>query len=235
MPKFVPVSNTLHANTKVKQDLCYVHAKKEHLIPLVIHEFARASHVYPIFFVKNREKDQFRSVAVLGLQANQNVFYNDNGWLGDYIPESLHGYPFVLATDPKIKDQQILYFDEESERVNQTEGKNLFNEKGETTEFTTKMGSFLSDNILKHQQTQVFIEALVADGLIVQQNLEITIKKDEKFNVSGLYMIDEKALNELSDEKFLNLKKKGYLPPIYAVLLSMSRVSSIIKKLNETS
>ncbi len=233
MPKFVPVSNTHHSKTKVKQDICFSHAKTEHIVPLVIHEFSRAAHVYPIFFVKDSETGQFRCVALLGLQPKQNVFYSDSGWLAEYVPESLHGYPFVLATDPKVEDQQILYFDEESERVNKNEGQALFNEKGEAVEFTAKMGEFLSDNILKQQQTQAFIKDLLDDSLIIQQTLEITIKKDEKFNVGGLYMLDEKALNELSDEKFLELKKKGYLPAIYAALLSMSRVGSIIKKLSE--
>lgn len=232
MPKFLPVSSANHSKTKVKQDTCFSHAKKEHLVPLVVHEFSRAAHVYPIFFIKDSETEQFRCVALLGLQPKQNVFYSDSGWLADYIPESLLGYPFVLAPDAKIEEQQILYFDEESTRVNQTEGQALFDDKGKPTEFTTNMGEFLRDNILKQQQTQGFIKDLLDESLIIQQTLEITIKKDEKFNIAGLYMLDEKALNELSDEKFLKLKKKGFLPAIYSALLSLSRVGSIVKKIS---
>jgi len=233
MPKFVPVSSNSHASLKVKEDVSFSHAKTQHIVPLVIHEFANAAHDYPIAFVKDKEVGQFRCVALLGLKPGENVFFNEKRWQADYVPDSLKGYPFVLAADQKVEDQQILYFDQDSDRVNEEEGLALFNDKGEATEFTTNMGNFLSDLIFKQQQTQAFIKVLLDESLIVAQTLEVTLEGQEKFKVDGLYLFDEKAFNELSDKKFLELKKKGYLPPIYASLLSMSRVSSLIRKANK--
>lgn len=233
MPKFVPVSNTQHADFKVKEDVTFSHVKKQHILPLVIHEFARAAHDYPIVFVKDGETGQFRCVALLGLKPEQNVFYNEERWQASYIPECLRGYPFVLAADKNVEDQQILYFDQDSERVNQQDGQALFNEKGEQTEFITNMGNFLSDLVFKQQQTDTFIKALLEDSLITPQTLEVSLKGKDTYKVNGLYLLDEKALNELSDKKFLGLKKKGFLPPIYAALFSMSQVTALVNKANQ--
>lgn len=235
MPNFVPVTNTKHADFKVKQDVTFSHVKNQHMVPLVIHEFSRAAQDYPIVFVKDRETGQFRSVALLGLKPGENNYYDKNRWQAEYIPDSLRGYPFVLAADNKVEDQQILYFDQDSERVNQQEGQPLFDDKSEATEFTTNMGNFLSDLIFKQQQTDTFIKALLDDTLIVPQTLEVTLEGQEKFKIEGLYLLDEKALNELPDKKFLELKKKGFLPLIYATLFSMSRVGALVGKANKLS
>ncbi len=235
MPEFVPVNSSSHANVKVKEDVCFSHAKTQHIAPLVIHEFARAAHDYPIVFVKDREAGQFRCVALLGLKLGENVFYDEKRWQADYVPDSLKGYPFVLAADQKVEDQQILYFDQGSERVNEKEGVALFNDKGEATDFTTNMGNFLSDLMFKQQQTQAFIKVLLDESLIVAQTLEVTLQGQDKFKVEGLYLFDEKAFNELADKKFLELKKKGFLAPIYAALLSMSRVATLVRKANKLS
>ena len=43
---------------------------------------------------------------------------------------------------------------------------------------------------------------------------------DKKINFSGFRIIDEQKLAELADEDFLEWRKKGWLPFIYAHLFS---------------
>ena len=44
-------------------------------------------------------------------------------------------------------------------------------------------------------------------------------------------MIDEKKLNELSDDVFLELRKLGFLTAIYAHLMSLQHTQKLVQKL----
>ena len=51
----------------------------------------------------------------------------------------------------------------------------------------------------------------------------------EKRNINGLYLIDEQKLNQLSDEAFLELKKRGILGPIFGHLGSLNQVNRLAR------
>jgi len=235
MPNFIAVTSEKHKNTKVKRDLSFSHFKSQHLAPLVVHEFATAAHEYPIFFVKDNNSEDLRSVVLLGLKPGENLYYDEQKWKSNYIPEALIGYPFALANDPNNKDQQLLVVDEESERLNSDEGDALFDDDGKQTEFTTQLAEFLSAGIDKQFHTQAFIKKLQDLNLLINKSLDITITDKKSFSIDGIFMVDEAALNKLSDKDFLELRKLGYLAPIYASLLSMSKVSHLLKLLEQSA
>ena len=58
----------------------------------------------------------------------------------------------------------------------------------------------------------------------------LTIEIDgEKRDINGIYLVDEKKLNELSDEDFLDLRKRGFLGPIFSSLTSMHQVNRLAR------
>ncbi|MCF6193631.1 MAG: SapC family protein [Kangiellaceae bacterium] len=233
MPKLVAVNKNAHKDIKVTEDKSFAHVKSSHIASLVVHEFARASQDYPIIFVKDSETEEYRAVAVFGLKPGENLFYDENGWKANYKPESIQAYPFMLAPDPEIKDRQILVMDEESSRINTEEGEALFDKDGEQTEFVTKFGTFLSDHIVKQKGTKEFIKVLLEYKLIIHQTLEISSVDKKKTNIDGMYVVSEEALNKLSDKDYLDLRKRGFLPPIYASLLSLSRIGDLVRMIGD--
>jgi len=235
MPNFVAVTGEKHKNTKVKRDPSFSHFKTQHLAPIVVHEFATAAHEYPIFFVKDNNSDNLRSVVLLGLKPGENLYYGEQKWNASYVPESLLGYPFALVNDPNNEEQQLLVCDEESDRLNSEEGDALFDKDGKQTDFTTNLAQFLSAGIEKQFQTQAFIQKLVDLKLLITKSLDISITDKKSFSIDGIYMVDEAALNKLKDKEFIELKNLGYLPPIYASLLSMSKVSYLLKLLEQST
>jgi len=233
MPKFVAVNNTVHKDIKVLEDKTFAHVKSQHISSLVVHEFARAMHDYPIVFVKDSETGQFRAVAVFGLKPEQNLFYDENGWKAEYKPESIQGYPFVVVPDQNEENRQILVMDEESSRLSKEDGSALFDEKGEQTEFVTKLGNFLTEHLARQKTTQTFIKVLLDYELIIHQTLEISTVDKKKTNIDGMYVISEEALNKLKDKDYLDLRKRGFLPPIYTCLLSLARIGDLIRMIDK--
>jgi len=50
---------------------------------------------------------------------------------------------------------------------------------------------------------------------------------DQIKNVTGCYVINEERLNNLSDKKFLEIKEKRYLAPLYSHLTSLSQIERL--------
>ena len=52
--------------------------------------------------------------------------------------------------------------------------------------------------------------------------------------MGSFYAFDEAKFNELSDEDFLEMRKRGYLPVAYAILTSMQQMDGLFRLLQET-
>jgi hypothetical protein len=47
-------------------------------------------------------------------------------------------------------------------------------------------------------------------------------------NITGCYVINEERLNNISDERHLELRNKRYLPAIYAQLISLAQIERLV-------
>ena len=46
-------------------------------------------------------------------------------------------------------------------------------------------------------------------------------------DLNGIYVINEQKLNELNDEVYLEIRKRGYMAPIYSQLSSMNQLQNL--------
>ena len=228
MTNYIPLNSSTHKNTKITPPKSLTHTRSMHLAPLSVQEFANACHDYPIVFVKDSETGQFRATALLGIKPEQNLFYDEQRWKADYIPESLRLYPFIMSINPNDPEQGMLCVDSESDLLNEYEGQALFNEDGTQSDFTKATGEFVANYNAKQHSTLAFAKTLVEKSLLVTKNLELKLPNQESYNLTGLYIVDEEKLKSLSSEDFLYLREKGMLVPIYAQLFSLSRIQKLI-------
>lgn len=228
-PKVVPLNKEQHAKTKINNNDAFAHISKEHMLPVVVHEFVVAGAEFPIVFVKNQ--DRLQSVVLLGLSTAQNLFVQDQKWLANYVPRAARNYPLVLVREANAdNDRLMVALDESCSRVNQTEGHALFNDDGSESEFLsvrkTQMAEYLDMGVI----TQNFIEKLQSLDLIKEQVLTLNINGEER-RINGIHLVDEVKVNELSDEQFLELRKSGYLTAIYAQLMSLQHTQKLIRRI----
>jgi hypothetical protein len=216
-----------HKNLRIKANKNFKQAEKQHLALLQAHEFTAAALYYPIAFIKDSSTGQFISVTLLGLQPDENLFYSDEQWDAAYIPRSLRGYPFLIAPETKS-----LCVDVNSGLVNEVEGEKLFNEDSTETEYLKGIKELLSTFTSQTPETRAFIDFLSIKNLLT--SLTLTIQDNDRdggeYQLTGIYAVDNTKLNTLNDSEFLTLKNKNYLAPIYAHLLSLGLVSSLIQR-----
>lgn len=230
--KVVGLNKETHAKTKVNTTRALSHLAGEHLLPVVVHEFVAAGAELPVVFIKDSNSDRFQPVALLGLAAQQNLILQNDKWNALYVPRVARNYPLVLVQEAPDSDRLIVAIDESSERVNEAEGFALFNDDGSESEFLTARKNQMAEYLELNRVTRAFTEKLHSLGLITEQTLTLTINGEQR-TVNGIHMVDDKKVNELSDEVFLELRKSGYLTAIYAHLMSLQHTQKLVQKLAE--
>ncbi|MDD4650321.1 MAG: SapC family protein [Desulfoplanes sp.] len=222
----VPISKESHGTKKIKPISSYAFAANTHLASIMVHEFYRAASMYPIVFLEDKEHDDFRPVILLGLEPNENLFIDANGkWTVSYIPAIIRRYPFALAKTPE-DNKYTVCIDEESDLVSEEEGEPLFDEKGEPTKVIENVKKYLGELQQMDALTSQFIKMLKEKNMFTPLNMRVR-EADTVRNVTGCYVINEQRLNNLSDETFLDLKKKSLLAPIYSHLVSLGQIERL--------
>lgn len=212
----------------VKQNTLY--AKHQQTLPLVGAEFKKAAGQYPIAFLHDPDIDQYNPVALLGYQANQNLFVAPDGrWLGNYLPAYLRAYPFALAPHPKT-GEYFICADTNSQLIlpkeQATSGKTLelFNSQDQPSHELQQMLDFLQQLAGNLKTTQQACRRLNELNLFTPW--QPTVMQNTT-SLKGLYQIDEAKLNELSPEQLADLRNTGLLTFIYAQLLSTNQITTL--------
>lgn len=216
------VSPERHADTRIKTSLSFENFANSNNVELLANEFPVAASEYPIMFLRNPEIGGFRAVAITGIDKDENLFIRDNQWTGRYIPGSVGLYPFRLQRKNSPVNNDIievdLLVDEACTRINKTEGELLFNEGKETpilAKYRVGITRYFKDLSFSNQ----FITYLADNELLIERSLTININGVNK-ELFGMFAIDPDKINSLSDEKFIELRTRGYLQLIYAQLNS---------------
>jgi hypothetical protein len=225
--QLVPVNSTRHAQKKIKQIEGFGFASGFHIVSTMVHEFARSSGLYPIVFVEDKERDEFRPVVLLGLDAGENLFVDASGqWQGSYVPAIIRRYPFALAATEE-EGQFTVCIDEGSELVNDDDGVPLFTESGEPAEVLENVKRYLGELQQMDVFTSEFTKFFAGQNMFTPLNLQVN-QSGQMRNITGAYVINEERLNGLSDEKFLEMRKRQYLPAVYAHLNSLAQIERLV-------
>ena len=222
----VPINKERHLKTKVKAVENFDFVRDVHIVSVMVHEFSRASSVYPIVFLEDQAEDKFKPVVLTGLEEGENLFIKDNKWDASYIPAIIRRYPFALAQTGE-DGQYTICIDEESEFVNQEEGQALFNENGEAGEVIEKVKQYLTELQQMEQFTIEFSAYMSKNNMFTPLNMKVRVGNEVK-NISGAYVINEERFNALSDEKFIEMRTKKYIPVIYSHLSSLAQIERLV-------
>ncbi len=226
----VPVTRERHAATRVLPIERFDFARRFHVASLMMHEFIRATAFYPIVFIDDRNQGVFKPVALLGLEADENLCVDAQagGWLpGAYIPAIVRRYPFALASTA-TQGEFAVCIDEDSGLLSQDDGLRLFDEQGTATETLDNVKRFLGELQQMDAITSDFCAWLARHNLLKPLNLRVRVGEETR-DIAGSYVINEERLEALSDTSFLELRRLRYLAPIHAQLTSLAQIDRLVR------
>jgi hypothetical protein len=223
--KPTPLTAERHGKKALSRKTNFAFAAGANSVPINAAEFRLAMKYYPIVFAGS---DPVMAVVILGLTDSENLFVGKDGqWRdGNYIPAYVRRYPFIFMTGPE-QQQFVLCVDDESE---------LIVDKGEQSFFDGDKPSAATDRALKFcsayqtqsEMTKQFASAMDEAGLLEPNQAEIRLSSGEKLALGGFRVINEEKFANLPDKTFLDWRKKGWLPLIYAHLFSTSNWNRLI-------
>lgn len=219
-----PLNFIDHGKVKINVTRHFPQVKDQQVLPLIVHEFSKVAAEMPIVFVKNAETGEFQPVAITGFEAGENLLYGEPKWLGSYVPAAVMHHPFALLPTKEDPDNLQVIIIETDEVMNGTEGEALFDAEGNETEYMKSRKDAIGTYYEYMHITKAFVDFINEKGLLTEQTLSVDVN-GQKRQLSGLHLVDEKKLNSLPDEDFIEMKKRGYLSAIYSHMQSIHQLN----------
>ena len=207
-------------------------AATQHLVNLGVGEVPRAVSCFPVFLSRSPETGRWQILALTGLEPGQSLFVADGEWQAVYQPVVLQTHPLYPMAKPKGEGWTV-GIDPESPALSEAKGVPLFDDTGQPSIRLQQLTSAIEAHVKQQAQTRDFCAALEEQRLIKPLTLNV-LGEDGGKRFRGLSTIDELALQQLDAALLADWKQRGYLPPIYGLLMSIYQLNLLIQLRNKT-
>lgn len=224
----VAVTADRHGDKKIRAADDYSYATETNAVPITLPEFVLASRHYPIVFVGA----ELVPTVALGFRQDQNVFVDEQGkWERFcYVPAYVRRYPFILLGKPE--DERLQLGVDSPAASDNPNGRALFEGEKETQAVTEAL-DLCQQFHGAYQATAEFSQMLKDSDLIEERSLEVDLPNDEKLDIGAFASINEQKLREVSDDRFLEWRKKGWLAAMYFHVASLNNWEQVMGRLPE--
>jgi hypothetical protein len=200
-------------------------------------EFEELQREYPIFFRRESNGD-FQSVALLGLDRDENLFLDETGWRARYIPAVQERGPFLIGFQEQIVDgekrrEPMVHIDLDHPSISRAEGEPIFLPHGGNSAYLNRIAHTLRSIHQGAELAKLMFAAFEAEGLIEPVEVEIALDDRTQYKLPDLYTIGEDRLSRLDGATLERLHRAGVLRPAFCVASSLGNVSRLIDMKNK--
>jgi hypothetical protein len=235
MTNQVLLDNVTHKDLRVRTDYSADFGDAVNNVMVFPTEFIFVQREYPILFRRD-DNGALQSVAMLGLDKDENLFLDGNRWNARYVPCMQQRGPFLIGMHRQGPDTQggeaMIHVDMDSPRISQTEGEPVFLEHGGNSpylEHVSRILGMINDGVT---QTKPMFDAFEAAQLIEDMEIEIELDETLKYKVPGYQTISRERLAALDGAELERLNEAGYLQLAMLVISSLGNISWLIELKN---
>jgi hypothetical protein len=234
MSKHVALSSVAHKTLRINTQCTKDPGDEVMSCITVPTEYRKIQNHYPIFFQLNKQRDEFRSIALFGFEQGENLYLNNGEWTARYKPLAMDIKPFLIGRTSESDAEAKVHLDLDSPRIDDQIGQRLFDDQGNSTDYLESISNKLGELHDGYQRTSDFIKCLQKHKLLEPLVLEITLKDGTKNRLVGFHTINERKLSELEGLALEELNTKGYLMPVYMAIASLSNIARLVECKNES-
>jgi len=195
-------------------------------VQVVAAEFEAAAARFPILFTKNAETGAFFAGAMLGFKPGQPLFADSRDRIDAERLFDVEREGFYVSDDSIVIDR-------DHPRFGGADGKPVFDWEGKPDEPLRRVQRALAQLSVGLDATDQFIRACLDLKLIEPIDMTFRFDDGEQLALEGLYTISRDALGALDDAAALDLFRRGWLQPAYAVIGSLQHVPRLARLHND--
>lgn len=233
MASLTALTMSAHGALKLKGDSEIAYAQNLHLLPLRVTEVAQATVDFPVM-ISRMSNGAMSLSALTSFEPRKNLFVSENEWTSSFQPMAMKTYPLFLMKAGDGSAEPVLGLDAESTALSKIEGQPLFDKKGKPSLTTKQIKAQLLEDSKNMVHTFQFFEALEQFDLIRSVDVALNYADEQTNRIRGLSMIHEDNLQNLNSDRLTELRDRGYLAPIYAMLFSVFQLNALIRRNNQT-
>lgn len=199
-------------------------------------EFEDIQREYPIFFRKDADGD-YQSIALLGLDRDENLFLDDGDWRARYVPAVQRRGPFSIglqgaAVGPGPDVEPMIHVDMGHPRISEAEGEPLFLPAGGNSPYLQQVARILGTILDGLEVSKPMFAAFEELQLIEPVAVEIQLNDRQRYDLPNLYTIGRERLGLLAGADLERLHASGLLRAAYWVVSSLGNVNRLIELKN---
>ena len=196
-------------------------------------EFAELQREYPIFFRREQGSGDWQAIALLGLDAKENLFLQDGRWNATYLPGAVAKGPFLIGfqerhVDGELRREPVIHVDMDHPRVGTNEGEAVFLSHGGNSPYLEHISTVLRGIRDGVDAGKAMFRAFDELGLIQPMTLEVQLDESHRVSLAGLHGIERERLAELDADALHRLNRAGYLEGAYLVLASLQNLRRLM-------
>jgi hypothetical protein len=208
-------------------------AHRGNAIPISYSEFQPVARDYPIVFTSGDAGKTFAAVAVLGVTAGENLFWQDGAWAAKtYVPANARRYPFCMArvrvNQAERKDRLICV---DKARLDDAAGEAMFGADGKPVEKWGMLERLLSEYEADLERSREMCGLLGDYGLLEPFTMQAKPREGGGgAQLTGMHRVSEKKLEELNAAQLKNLLRRGIMARLYLHLLSLQNFARLLER-----
>jgi len=192
-------------------------------------EFAEIQREYPILFSRN-DDGGFQAFALLGLDKDENLFLDGNGWNARYVPAIQARGPFSIALrDTGTGEREpMIMIDTAHPRISRTHGDPLFLAHGGNAPALERAVQALRTLHTGLAASDAMFAAFHDAGLLAPVNIEIKIDEGTSYQLPDFFSVSQEACARLDAATLENLNRSGFLALAFCVIHSTGNMRRLI-------
>ena len=205
-------------------------------VVIVPTEFEAVQREYPILLSKDAA-GEFFAVALLGLDKDENLFLDNDGWHARYVPAMQVRGPFLIGFQQQqvggqVQREPMVHVDLDHPRISRVEGEPLFLPQGGNAPYLEYITRVLR---LMHRGMEMsagMYAAYAKLGLIEPVSLKVDLNDREQYRLADYYTIGEERLAQLRGADLERMHESGLLRAACFLVSSLQNINRLIELKN---